>query len=199
MFPDLAKAVPQVIGQWPNFGASLVVTSYFIFLVKGAGASGPGGTAEVKIFRVDNPASCLTVNADLRDFGKIFVESFVYDDGEKKWRSYEIFELDYGNNQYKTEASAIRSHLKNESDPFKPFLLVDKNDMATLGRAYYALFNIADVIVTERGDADKSLGGKDSSGWRIYFLVKNQFPLHPAQGGFASLNHTLLARAGQAD
>jgi hypothetical protein len=196
--PALAKAIPPQIAQWSNFGLSLGITFYFICLIRSTAAR-PVDLAGGAIFSVRKPASCLTVNANLQALGKVFVESFTYDDSKKAWRSYEIFELDYSNNQYKADASTIRSHLKNESDPFKPFLLVDKNDEATLGKAYYALFNIADVIVTERGDAHKSLADKDSTGWRIYFLAKNQFPLHPVQGNFASLNHTLLASAGQAD
>ncbi|OIQ50946.1 hypothetical protein BerOc1_02891 [Pseudodesulfovibrio hydrargyri] len=196
-FPELAAAIPQLIGPWPNFAASVVLTFYFMFLVKDTtSAAGPGGRAGDAIFSVGKAAGCLTVNADLRELGEVFVESFTYDDSRKKWMSYEMFRMDYRNNQYKADASAIRSHLKNEGDPFKPFLLVDGNDEATLGRAYYALFNIADVIVTERGDANRSATGEDSTGWRIYFLAKNQFPLHPVQGDFASLNHTLLASAG---
>jgi hypothetical protein len=196
--PDLAKAIPPPIAQWTCFGLAVVITFYFIFLIRD-GAARPSGGAGGAIFSVPTPASCLTVNADLRDLGRVFVESFTYDESKKTWKSYEVFALDYANNQYKADASTIRSHLKNESDPFKPFLLVGKNDAGTLGKAYYALFNIADVIVTERGDAHRSATDAESTGWRIYFLAKNQFPLHPVQGNFASLNHTLLPSAGQAD
>jgi len=77
--------------------------------------------------------------------------------------------------------------------------LEGKPHKATLGKAYYVQFNITDVIVTERGDTHKSIANTDSAGRRIYFLAKNQFPLHPVRGNFASLNHTLLASAGQAD
>ncbi|XXJ18918.1 hypothetical protein ACR42D_05055 [Desulfovibrio caledoniensis] len=196
--PDLAKAIPPQIAQWAGFGLSVVITFYFIFLIRG-GAARPSAEAGGAIFSVTTPASCLTVNADLRDLGKVFVESFTYDDSKKTWKSYDMFPMDYANNQYKADTSAIRAHLKNESDPFKPFLRVDKNDAATLGKAYYALFNIADVIVTERGDADRSATDAESTGWRIYFLAKNQFPLHPVQGGFASLNHTLLPDGGKAN
>ncbi|WP_319582006.1 hypothetical protein [uncultured Pseudodesulfovibrio sp.] len=198
--PDLAKVIPPQIANWAGFGFSVVITFYFIFLIRGAKAtSAPGGNAESAIFSVSRPASCLTVNADLRSLGKVFVETFTYDDSKKTWVSYEIFQLDYANNQYKADTSAIRTRLKNESDPFKPFLLVDGNDETTLGQAYYALFNKADVIVTERGDAHRSATNPESTGWRIYFLAKNQFPLHPVQGSFANLNHTLLANTGPKD
>ena len=199
VLPALGKGVPPQISQWLNFALSVVIPLYFIFLIRGTPASNPDGEAGGAIFSVPNPASCLTVNANLQNLGKIFVESFTYEESKKAWISYEIFEVDYTNNQYKADVGTIRSHLKNESDPFKPFLLVDKSDEATLGKAYYALFNIADVIVTERGDAHRSATDAESTGWRIYFLAKNQFPLHPVQRGFASLNHTLTPSAGQAD
>ncbi|MEZ7198217.1 hypothetical protein [Pseudodesulfovibrio karagichevae] len=192
----MANAIPPGIVQWLNFALSAAIIFYFISLIRGLNSAAmTDGGAGAAIFSVATPASCLTVNANLQDLGKVFVESFTYDDSKKTWISYEIFELDYSNNQYKADASTIRSHLKNESDPFKPFLLIDRNDEATLGKAYYALFNIADVIVTERGNAHKSPTDKNSTGWRIYFLAKNQFPLHPVQGNFASLNHTLLPSA----
>ena len=200
VLPDLAKAIPPQIAQWANFGLAAVITFYFIFLIRGGeGATRPGGETKGAIFSVGTPANCLTVNGNLQALGKVFVESFTYDVNKKTWVTYEIFELDYANNQYKADTSTIRSHLKKESDPFKPFLLLDKSDEATLGKAYYALFNLADVIVTERGNAHKSVTNQDSSGWRIYFLAKNQFPLHPVQDNFACLNHTLLPSAGQAD
>ena len=198
IFPAVAKAMPQQIAPWLNLAVAIAIIVYFLFLIQsisGAGAR-PTGNAGGAVFSVATPASCLTVNANLQDFGRIYVESFTFDEAKKTWVTYEIFEMAYNNNQYKIDTSAIRSHLKNESDPFKPFLLVDKSDADTLGKAYYALFNIADVIVTERGDINQSPTNDGPAGWRIYFLTKNQFPLHPVQDNFACLNHTLLPSAG---